>query len=292
MTNYQLVYDYKDNLKYRESFNELAKLVFNLDFSKWYEKGCWNDQYICYSYIDGDKIIANASISKMTVLVNGKEYKAIQIGTVMTHPNYRNKGLARKLMDHIIDIYQDQYEFIYLFANETVLDFYPKFGFSKVQESRYFLNADNIKKKSNTTIRKLDIEDIKDLSLLKLCATERIPTSSILDVKENDGLLMFYFLIAFPNSIYFIEEEDVIVIFGREDEELHLFDVISRSKIDIEEVLSYITSSEIKRIIFHFIPDCKDAESEVIDVEEDVLFIRPMINFGTERPLFPLTSHS
>lgn len=130
MTNYQLVYDYKDNLKYRVSFNELAKFVFNLDFSKWYEKGCWNDQYICYSYIDGDKIIANASVSKMTIIVNGKEYKAIQIGTVMTHPNYRNKGLARKLMDHIIDIYQDQYEFIYLFANESVLDFYPKFGFS------------------------------------------------------------------------------------------------------------------------------------------------------------------
>ncbi|WP_332870794.1 GNAT family N-acetyltransferase [Lysinibacillus xylanilyticus] len=138
MTNYQLVYDYKDNLKYRESFNELAKLVFNLDFRKWYEKGCWDDQYICYSYIDGDEIIANASISKMTVLVNGKEYKAIQIGTVMTHPNYRYKGLARKLMDHIIDIYQDQYEFMYLFANETVLDLYPKFGFKKVQESSIF----------------------------------------------------------------------------------------------------------------------------------------------------------
>ncbi|MGE7926849.1 hypothetical protein [Lysinibacillus xylanilyticus] len=127
---------------------------------------------------------------------------------------------------------------------------------------------------------------------MKLCATERIPTSSILDVKENESLLMFYFLIAFPNSIYFIEEEDVIVIFEREDEELHLFDVISRSKIDIEGVLSYITSSGIKRIIFHFIPDCRDAEFEVINVEDDVLFIRPMINFGTERLLFPLTSHS
>jgi len=103
---------------------------------------------------------------------------------------------------------------------------------------------------------------------------------------------MFYFLIAFPNSIYFIEEEDVIVIFEREDEELHLFDVISRRKIDIEEVLSYITTSDIKRIIFHFIPDCQDVESEVIEAEDDVLFIRPMIELGTERPLFPLTSHS
>jgi len=292
MTNYQLIYDYKDNQKYRESFNELAKLVFGLDFSQWYEKGCWNDQYSCYSYIDGEKVIANASISKMTVAVNGKDYRAIQVGTVMTHPDYRHKGLAKKLMNNIIDKYEKQYDFIYLFANETVLDFYPKFGFSRVQESRYFINADGLQKKSNMTNRKLNVENIKDVSLLKLYAKERIPLSSVLDVKDNESLLMFYFLIAFPNSIYFIEDKNVIVLFEKEDEELHLFDVVSRSEIDVIEVLSYITTSDIKRIIFHFIPDCQNLESEVIETEDDVLFIRPMIEFGTERPLFPLTSHS
>lgn len=265
MTNYQLVYDYKDNQKYRESFNELAELVFGLDFSQWYEKGCWNDQYICYSYVDGEKVIANASISKMTVAVNSEDYKAIQVGTVMTHPNYRHKGLAKKLMNDIIDKYEKQYDFIYLFANETVLDFYPKFGFSRVQESRYFLNTDGLQKKTNRTIRKLNVENINDLSLLKLYAKERIPLSSVLDVKDNENLLMFYFLIAFPNSIYFIEDKDVIVLFEKEDEELHLFDVVSRSEIDVIEVLSYITTSDIKRIIFHFIPDCQNLESEVIE---------------------------
>jgi len=249
MTNYHLINDYKDNQKYRESFNELAKLVFGLDFSQWYEKGCWNDQYSCYSYVDGEKVIANASISKMTVVVNGKHYKAIQVGTVMTHPDYRHKGLAKKIMNVIIDKYEKQYEFIYLFANETVLDFYPKFGFSHVQESRYFINADGLQGKSNITIRKLDVENINDVSLLKMFAKERIPLSSVLDVKENESLLMFYFLIAFPNSIYFIEDKDVIVLFEKEGEELHLFDVVSRSEIDVIEVLSYITTSDIKRII-------------------------------------------
>lgn len=292
MTNYQLIYDYKDNQKYRESFNELAKLVFGLDFSQWYEKGCWNNRYSCYSYIDGEKVIANVTISKMTIVVNGKDYKAIQVGTVMTHPDYRHKGLAKELMNIIIDKYEKQYDFIYLFANETVLDFYPKFGFSRVQESRYFINADGLQKNSNKTIRKLDVENINDVSLLKLYAKERIPLSSVLDVKDNESLLMFYFLIAFPNSIYCIEDKDVIVLFEKEGEELHLFDVVSRSEIDVIEALSYITTSDIKRIIFHFIPDCQNLKSEVIETEDDVLFIRPMIKFGTERPLFPLTSHS
>ncbi|MGG1444148.1 hypothetical protein ABE354_19215 [Brevibacillus laterosporus] len=49
MNEYQLVSDYKHIEKYKESFNELAKTIFEIDFKKWYKKGCWNDNYICYS---------------------------------------------------------------------------------------------------------------------------------------------------------------------------------------------------------------------------------------------------
>ncbi|GIO00553.1 hypothetical protein J5TS2_12210 [Brevibacillus halotolerans] len=59
----------------------------------------------------------------------------------MTHPDYRNKGLSGKLMHYIIDKYEKECDFIYLFANETVLDFYPKFGFEKLQESSFYLKV-------------------------------------------------------------------------------------------------------------------------------------------------------
>ena len=39
MTNYQLSSHYKHNETYKESFNELAKIVFELDFKEWYENG-------------------------------------------------------------------------------------------------------------------------------------------------------------------------------------------------------------------------------------------------------------
>ncbi len=35
MGDYQLIHDYKNNQVYRESFNELAKFVFKIDFSQW-----------------------------------------------------------------------------------------------------------------------------------------------------------------------------------------------------------------------------------------------------------------
>ncbi|MFB6362816.1 hypothetical protein ACFCP7_01990 [Paenibacillus elgii] len=81
MGEVRLISDYRQNEVYKESFNELAKQTFGLDFKEWYDKGCWNDDYICYSFVDGDTIIANASINKTVLTSNGKEYKAIQVGT-------------------------------------------------------------------------------------------------------------------------------------------------------------------------------------------------------------------
>lgn len=65
----------------------------------------------------------------------------------MTHPNYRGQGLAKNLLNHVIAKYEDQYDFLYLFANDTVLDFYPKFGFERIEESSFTVDACNLKKK-------------------------------------------------------------------------------------------------------------------------------------------------
>jgi len=62
----------------KESFNALAMKTFKLDFRGWYNKGYWNDTYIPYSFVDQGKIISNASINKMSVIINDKVYKGIQ----------------------------------------------------------------------------------------------------------------------------------------------------------------------------------------------------------------------
>lgn len=76
----------------------------------------------------------------------------------MMHPDYRNQGLSGKLMNHIIEVYEQEYNFIYLFANESVLDFYPKFGFEKVQESSFSLKFSGLEMQQATThsLRRLD----------------------------------------------------------------------------------------------------------------------------------------
>ncbi|MDK8180340.1 GNAT family N-acetyltransferase [Paenibacillus sp. UMB4589-SE434] len=296
MTNYQLISDYKDINRYKESFNELAQIVFELDFKKWYEKGCWTDNYICYSYLDGDKIIANASINKMTFVLNGKEYNAIQVGTVMTHPDYRNQGLSGKLLNHIIEKYEQDYDFIYLFANESVLDFYPRFGFVSVQESSFSLNMSELALQPATThtMRRLEINNTDDFRMMEQFAAERIPVSSIMGVKNNEHLLMFYFIVAFHDSIYYIKEMDVIVLIREEDRQLHIYDIISKQKVEYNKLLPYIVTADIESIHFYFTPDY-DYEllhKAFITEAEDTLFIRPFFEIGEKHFFMPLTSHS
>lgn len=184
-------------------------------------------------------MIANASINKMTVVLHGAEYKAIQIGTVMTHPDYRNQGLSGKLMNHIIAKYERDYDFIYLFANETVLDFYPKFGFETVQESNFSMRISGLQRQP-AALRQLHADNPEDLQLMKEYAREHVPVSSRLGVKNDEHLVMFYCILAFADDMYYIEEEETIVIYQQGNGELHLFAVISKEKTDLNAVLQCI----------------------------------------------------
>ncbi|MBF2373990.1 GNAT family N-acetyltransferase [Listeria seeligeri] len=290
--NYQLISDYKDNELYRKTFNDLAESTFDINFEEWYKHGFWNDKYVCYSYLDKNKVIANVSINKMDLIYQGNDYRALQIGTVMTHPDYRNQGLAQELINHVISKYEQDYDFFYLFANDTVLDFYPKFGFERVQESSFTVDATSLKKR-NYKIKKLNPDDELDFQLISRIVSNRVPLSSILDVKNSEDLLMFYLLIALRDAIYYIEELDAIVLYEQEEEDLYVLDIISTKKLDIVEVLGFLANKKIETIHVSFTPEKnKYIDAAYIIETEDMLFMRPNLFTADSYFLFPATSHA
>lgn len=88
----------------------------------------------------------------------------------MTDNEFQNKGLSRVLMEKILDEWNGKCDLIYLFANDSVLDFYPKFGFKKCNEYVYSIRKSNIDISTNSTsfkhIRKLDMDNIEDRDTL------------------------------------------------------------------------------------------------------------------------------
>src|SRR5690554_1785371 len=119
--------------EYQKRLNHLLKDIF-FDFQFWYDLNLWNEDYESYSVIEGGEIVSNICVYKTQVLRKGQTHLALSIGAVATREDYRGRGLSRRLMEHIIKKYDGTP--MYLYADDEVLEFYPKFGFERVYEKQ------------------------------------------------------------------------------------------------------------------------------------------------------------
>lgn len=293
-SNLKLVSDYKDNDILRASFNKLALQTFGISFEEWYQKGLWDDKYIGYSYITDDNVVvSNISINKMEVILNGELKKAIQIGTVMTHTMFRNKGLSRKLLEHILDNYKTDYQLFYLFANQSVLEFYPKFGFEPIPQTQYWSEINLNALTDNSKLLKLDISKNTDFELIHNLAKNRQAVSQVFGVASNPGLLMFYCMFVYSDCLYYSEEQDTLVIYKQENDVLHLHDIISPTAIDFASLLPKIANIESKTIQYYFTPDLFSIDTSTTPFEAtDVLFCLPSSKINTSNFMSPKTAQA
>ncbi|RIW39010.1 GNAT family N-acetyltransferase [Bacillus salacetis] len=272
MIGYKFVKGYRGNDILRESFNQLAYDTFGISFEKWYKLGFWTDKYEPYSYIDGDKVIANVSVNQIDLVIDGEHRKAIQIGTVMTHPDHRGKGLSAELMKKVMEDYQGA-DIAYLFANKTVLEYYPRFGFSPVGEHQPLLKLEAVRGKE-LPLKKLDGCLQEDIDFIYDLAQRRKPVSTKFSAAGNAELLMFYCTYAFPDDIYYCPEKEAVILMKVEGETMHLFDVICSKEIDIEELAAGLAPAEVKEVLFHFtVESTSDRLISVPFKGEEVMFV-------------------
>ncbi|MBO5624000.1 MAG: GNAT family N-acetyltransferase, partial [Butyrivibrio sp.] len=129
--------NYRNNDALRASFNRLAEKTFGLNFENWYRNGFWKDNYIPYSVVIDGEVVSNVSVNACNMNYKGKLVKLIQLGTIMTDDDHRGNGYARVLMEEVLKDYDGKVDGIYLFANDSVLEFYPKFGFREAKEYQF-----------------------------------------------------------------------------------------------------------------------------------------------------------
>lgn len=272
MDSLHFVCNYKDHEPLRESFFRLAKSIFGLELARWYEAGFWKESYIPYSYAEDGKIVANVSVNLLELTINGVKSRAVQLGTVMTHPDYRGRGLSAQLMNRVLEDYGQGYEIMYLFANDSVLEFYPKFGFKPVDERLFSMDCPR-DAAGSAAIRKLDLADPHDLNLFTTLGSQRIPVSQRLGVSGVYGLLMFYGLNVFSGQLYYLENEKVIAICQQENGQLEIFDLISTQPVSCRDMALQLADSNTEKIVFHFTPDDPGLELSSSSYSEG-LFVR------------------
>jgi GTPase SAR1 family protein len=208
-----------------------------------------------------------------------------------TDPEYRNKGLCRWLIENITDRWKNCCDIVYLFANDSVLDFYPKFGF--VQMSEYEYKRSGIKP-NNTKVQKLRMNDERNIRLVLRKFEQGNPFSAFY-MAENQGLLSFYCMGLMKYNIYYSPKYDVVIIAKSEEGKAICYDIFGETNAELYEILGEISASMEDEILLGFTPLNTAAFICKKHFEEGTtLFVYGGDNclLNTDKLMFPIISHA
>ena len=250
---------------YQTKLNKLLNPIF-LDFQFWYDLNLWDNYYESYSIIKNDEIISNICVFKAKINFKGKVFDTLSVGAVATKEGHRSKGYSRILMEHIIEKYP--YTPMYLSANDTVLDFYPKFGFKRVYEKLPVLD---IKINNQTEPKKLDYDNPKVWKYIM----NRSNLSKQLDCLNTAPINLFHIHLGYlKDCIYELPEINTLIVAEKNGSTLKLIGVFSEKQVSLEKMKKHLPFNEIERVEFGFIPDSLCGEYRFENYETDPLFTR------------------
>ena len=291
---------YKNDVELLDSFNELTRKTFWFDFVEWHKAGYFGDMYMPHVIMDNGKVISNVSVNQMQFDVGGTIKNYLQLGTVMTEDSYRSHGLNRQIMEFILQEYKDKVDGIYLFGNDSVLEYYPKFGFEPAKEYEYYIPFKKGENTDSYQLEKVDMSDTKQADKVYALLEENTQNAEV--VNENDGLYMsenislyhFWMDSEYRDSIYYLPEKNVFVVAGVEDDKLMIYQVIGKEKIDIKKVAGAF-EEEFSEVVLGYTPIHKEEFQVREHKEEDcTLFIlgEDLKCVEENKMMFPILSHA
>ncbi|MDR2222898.1 MAG: GNAT family N-acetyltransferase [Flavobacteriaceae bacterium] len=270
---YTLHINYQKNDVLRHEFNRLCREVWEFDFEGYYQSGYWGEDCILYSLFKGDQIVSHTTLSIFDLTKDGQTIKVGQLGTVMTEPTYQDKGLSRFLLEYIKAEYATILKGYFLFANDTVLEYYPKFGYTAIEEYQASISVDSTQK-SHHSFEKLDLNQPESLALFKQYVEDGY-TYNRLDTK-NVGLAFFYcyatYDFSFRESVYYSKSLDAIAIFEQEEEEITIYAIYQKdhTQQQLSDIVNACAQNEAKTILFAFAPTLEGATYKLYKEDDDI----------------------
>lgn len=271
--NYTLHTHYQQDETLRAEFNRMTQQFWGFDFENYYQSGFWDDKCILYSLFDENRIVSHTTVS----LFEQEERTLVQLGTVMTDENYQKQGLSRFLIERITADFMEKSDGMFLFANETVLDFYPRFNFFPVSEFESFQTGKNTELVQKFTRRKLNLDDNKDLKTFETLVETAVANSKF--PTKNKGLSFFYGYaypeMGYKDAAYFIEELNCAVIAMEEGGNLQIVEIFSSHEINLQDVVTTFADISFNEVTFGFTPKQEGFNSRIWREEDLQLFVSP-----------------
>jgi predicted N-acetyltransferase YhbS len=259
-------------------------------FRRWYELGGWNEGYVAFSIADGADIVASASLQRMNIVLRGEWITGWQLGAVGVLPQWRGRGLQRQIMQRLLGSI-DGKDIVFLFANDTVLDFYPLFGFKRVIENVFA--AEYCVKPASEPLRALSIDRAEDLALLARVAAAAEPTTREFGARDYGGVLLWYWANFYDGCFYYCEAEDAIIVADLDGATLRICDVLARTPFDLRSYLPRVAKDAAQRVELGFTPDVWWPDARVIaDYTDSPLFVRGAHRLPEAQFKFPMLAQT
>lgn len=272
-----------DTPQWHEAYLRYAPRVFpSISFRGWYDLGGWDAGYRAFAIAEGDEIVANASLQRMRVVLNGRELRGWQLGAVGVLPEFRGRGLQHRIMERLMQV-PEQDDLVYLFANDTVLEFYPRFGFERAIEHLYGVDVDVVPAKGQR-LRRLSLTSVEDRQQVKRIAASALPVTREFGARDYGGVLLWYWANFYQECFYCDDENDVVIVAVRHDDRLEICDVVTDHPVDLPGYLPRIAERTVHGVEFGFTPEFVWPTARVIrEYAESPLFVLR----GTALPTVP-----
>jgi len=232
--NYDFSKEVRINPDLREGFMQLALETFGIDFRSWFESGFWGDAFAPYVLTYQGKVVASVCVNLLFEHTSPKKL-FVQLGGVITAKEHRGRGLSRWLINTVLEEWHDKADGIYLFANDSVLDFYPKYGFKKTLEYESSIQVFG----PAQSMRKLNPQCEEDIQLLKQCYTIGNPYAAF--QIEYFNLIMFYALNTYKDCIYYLPEQQTVIIAKLKGDTWLCSEILGNSKLPLTQLIGCLS---------------------------------------------------
>ena len=279
------------DVAWHEAYLRYVPRVFpRASFRKWYERGGWDENYYAVAIRDGDEIIANASLMRMSLLLHRRELTGWQLGAVGVVPERRGAGLQREILPQALDV-AGRDDVVFLFANDSVLDFYPRFGFRRAQEVVF--GADHAVMPAKDRLRVLSPDCESDCKLLARVSAGAQPVTEVFGARQYGSVLLWYWTNFYQDCFYYWEECDALVIAEQDGDCLRICDVLASERIELRSCLQRVATAPVRRLEFGFTPGVWWPEARPISPYNDSpLFVRGAHDLPATPFKFPLLAQT
>ena len=283
-----ILHGYRADKQLRDSFNRLAEETFGLNFEGWYQNGFWQDNYDPHSIVIDGEVVSNVSVNRTDLVIGGKNYQILQLGTVMTAQAHRGKGYGRAIMEYIEGEYAGV-DGIYLFANDTVVDYYPRFGFCPGREMacRKAVTASDTCRAEQVLMDGPAAWDRLAAAMEKSTFREGCP------MVDNPGLIFFYVSQFMTDAVYHIPTLDAWAIAEQEGATLIIHNIFADASVTVGDVAAAFMG--VEEICLGFAPENAEGwESAALQEEDTHFFVRGAAfeEFQERKLRIPSLSHA